>query len=186
MAAAGSFRRFLKSQEKASLPPPPKHLSLCTQDIPQEKDLDEVLRNYVFLPWDVCKSFLTNRSRSLLAFKLSSDRDATVTLSFTVPAGRNILVAASLNPPYFILSPLHLICSGHREHIIASFAPNSHVFLNFIIVLPIIVLLLLFHLLFSRLSKCNYFRLSSEAILIDLQSVSLSTAGLAPSNLHLS
>lgn len=140
----------------------------------------------MFLPWDVCKSFLTNISRSLLAFKLSSDRDATVTLSFTVPAGRNILVAASLNPSYFILSPLHLICSGHREHIIALLAPNSHVFLNFIIVLPIIVLLLLFHLLFSRLSKCNYFKLSSETILIDLQSVSLSTAGLAPSHLHLS
>lgn len=133
---------------------------------------------------DVCKSFLTDRSRSLLAFKLSSDRDATVTLSFTVPAGRNIFLAASLNPSYFILSPLHLICSAHQEHIIALFAPTSHVFLNFTIVLPIS--LLLFHLLFSRLSKCNYFRLSSETILVDLQSVVLSTSGLAPSNARLS
>jgi len=133
---------------------------------------------------DVGKSFLTDRSCSLLGFKLSSDGDATVNLSFTVLEGRNIFLAASLNPSCFILSLLHLICSGHREHIIALFAPTFQVFQNFTIALPISPLLC--HLLFSRLNKCNSFRLSLEAVRVELWSVSLPATGLAPSNSHLS
>lgn len=131
------------------------------------------------------RSFLTHGSCSLPGFKLASDGDSTVTLSFIVLAGRNIFLAANLNPSCFLLSPLHLTCSGRREHIIALFAPTSNVFQNLIIALPIS--LLLCHRLFSRLNKCeDYFRLPLEAVLVDLQLVSLPTTGLAPGNSHLS
>lgn len=107
------------------------------------------------------KSFLTNESLSLLGFKLSSSGDATVTLSSPVLAGRNISLAAKLNLSCFILSPLHLISSGHRE--LYLLLP-----LMYFTILSFCSLFPSFSSILSRPNKCNSFGLSLEDVLVDI------------------